>query len=129
MQEQNLWEGLQETFHEDNIAIAVGSEPCYHLLCYMLCLSAIVKAATGPSRELQTELATHIWAVLLKNTGTPLSPKQIKFLPKQGFFKPLMTCSSHILSNILAGLASWGLNKMSGWCSRKKEPVNSDKRP
>ena len=66
----------------------------------MLCLSAVVKAATGPSHDLQMELATHIWLVLLKNTGTNLSPKEIKFLPEQGFLAPLMTQMSNIFSQL-----------------------------
>ena len=47
MQEVNLWTALEEALAEDKVNLETPAEACLHLLCYMVCLSAV--AATIPT--------------------------------------------------------------------------------
>ena len=90
--QKTLWTTLQNALSQNDENIATEAEPCLHLLCYMICLCAVLKrlqvvALVNEDRWLVL-LVEYVWSILLEETS--LSCENMKFLPRESFFDKLM---------------------------------------
>ena len=116
-----LWDILQKARSQHNETLPEEADPCLHLLCYMVCLCAILKRLDNDcdmvdSRKCLRKLVEHVWGVLIKETS--LDCKTLKLLSKEGFFDRFMAQLGSLSSkNVLSQL--WG------WISKYFPPTKS----
>ena len=91
--EQTAWNALQKS--QGYVTVAPEAHVCLHLLCYMIGLSAVARATQEQGAHIDVknvlrQFAEYAWHALLTKTGTSLSPRDIKLLPQNDFFKNMM---------------------------------------
>ena len=100
MHEEQLWTALQEARHEKPEAIPPEAEPCFHLLCFMVCLSTVFsKEPMVGSDDREKELAEHVWKILMKKTDLPSNA--MKLLPRNPTFDFVRREMSVVITNSL----------------------------
>ena len=97
--QKTLWTTLQNAMIENDGNVTTESNQCLHVLCYMMCLCAVLKRLQNLSLLNEDKwlavLVEHVWSILLKETSLPC--ETLKFLHRKGFFNKLMQqlgCSS-----------------------------------
>ena len=91
--EETVWSALQKT--QGYVTVAPEAHVSLHLLCYMVSLGAVAKRAqqlfsTEDTKGLLKQLAEYARQALLTKTGTSLSPRDIKLIPRKDFFENMM---------------------------------------
>ena len=97
--QKTAWTTMRNAMIQNDANVTTEAESCLHLLCYMICLCAVLKRLQGLTLVHEDRwlvlLVEHVWSILLKETS--LSCRNFKLLPRQGFFEQLMKqlgCSS-----------------------------------
>ena len=111
--EETVWSALQET--QGYVTVAPEAHVSLHLLCYMVSLVAVAKRAqqlfsTEDTKGLLKQLAEYSWQALLTKTGTSLTPRDIKLIPRKEFFENMMgkIIGAKSTISVLSFFRQWG---------------------
>ena len=131
MHQQNLYTALEEARRQNAETIPAETEPCLHLLCFMICLSTVFAEMPNVSTdENATQMAVHVWKKVMKKTD--LKCDAIKLIPKESTFDTFAQDMSRTISgNFLIRFGKWlgvdrYLNSIWNLCFNRGNTVGSN---
>ena len=111
--EETVWSAVQKT--QGYVTVAPEAHVSLHLLCYMVSLGVVAKRAqqlfsTEDTQGLLKQLAEYAWHALLTKTGTSLTPRDIKLIPRKDFFENMMgkIIGAKSTISVLSFFRQWG---------------------